>query len=290
MQPIVLKNRSLNGAHLEATFLPDIGMNMISYKKDDIQIIDQSTKAAFEERNAGLGALIGPHFHRRRAQCVPKIKDESLFPHIARVKAKGITDPFSHGIARYAPWKAHQEGNKVIAELSGKDSWNGIPLAELEGQDFKMTFSSTLEPEGLKLHLSVVSATDSVVGIHYYYHLQEGPSQVISRVQDTFLCNGENKPLLPSWQVDADKTLFFDLAEACDYTFYPYPNLSSGEILLKTAAYTLLTKYKAPSQENGWQLYHPEGASFVCIEPVSAKDPRHPNLTVSSLEIMLSIL
>lgn len=43
------------------------------------------------------------------------------------------------------------------------------------------------------------------------------------------------------------------------------------------------------SEENCWQLYHPEGASFVCIEPISSQDPRHPNLSVSAISIRLAI-
>lgn len=290
MEPIILKNTTLQQEPLEAIFLPDKGMNMISFRKGAIEVIDQSTKALFDERFAGLGALIGPHFHRRRAACVPPVKDEQLFPHIARVKAKGVADPFSHGIGRYAPWKATATPTRVQAVLSGKDLWNGVPLAELEGQEFTMTFAAELLPTGLKINLSVVSATDSIVGIHYYYHLPKGTGRVTSRVQESFLDNSEKKSLPTEWQVDAEYSLTFDLSQSADYTFFPYPERSGGVITLDAGDYTLVTKYSAQSQENGWQLYHPQGASYVCIEPVSAKDPRHPNLTVSSLEITLSIL
>jgi hypothetical protein len=290
MEPIILKNTTSKQEPLEAIFLPDKGMNMISYKRGGIEVIDQSTKVLFDERFAGLGALIGPHFHRRRAAIVPQVKNEELFPHIARVKAKGVADPFSHGIGRYALWKATFTPTKVEAKLTGKDLWNGVPLAELEGQEFTMTFIAELLPFGLQINLSVVSSTDSIVGIHYYYHLPQGTGRVISKVQDSFLDNSQNKPLPPEWQKDFGKGLNFDLAQPADYTFFPYPDKSGGVITLEAGEYILITKYTAQSQENGWQLYHPEGASYVCIEPVSAKDPRHPNLTVSSLEITLSII
>lgn len=290
MDQIILRNKNQNLEPLEAIFLPEKGMNMISFKKGNVQIIDQSTMNLFEERFAGLGALIGPHFHRRRAPSLPAIKDESLFPHIARVKAKGISDPFSHGIGRYAPWKAEATENEIKATLSGKDQWNGVPLSELEGQDFKMTFSAKLLQEGLLLNLSVVSSTDSVIGIHYYYHLPEGKGKIISHVQGHFLDSGQKKTLLPEWNVGFDHKLSLDLSLPVDYTFFPFLEKSKGSIRLETEQYTLVTEYLAQSQENSWQLYHPEGASFVCIEPLSAQDPRHPNLTVSSLEIKLSIL
>ncbi len=287
-QPITLISKSSSGESLQAIFLPDKGMNMISYKLGNIEVIDPSTQALFEERYAGLGALIGPHFHHRNPAIIPPVKQENLFPHIARLKANGINEPFSHGIGRYAPWKATADSQKVSAILTGKDLWNGVPLSELEGQNFTMQFTAELCPEGLKLKLSVVSDTDSVVGIHYYYHLPKGKGAVISKVQKHYI-DGIKKPLPSEIPLDDLQEMRFDLNQPADFTFYPFPNLLEGEIILDAIDYRLVTHYSSRSQENAWQLYHPKGASFVCIEPVSAQDPRHPNLTASSLEILLSI-
>ena len=76
-----------------------------------------------------------------------------------------------------------------------------------------------------------------------------------------------------------------------DNTFHPFPHPLNGTIILELDAidYRLTTKYSSPSQENSWQLYHPKGASFVCIEPLSAQDIRHPNLTTSNILITLQI-
>jgi hypothetical protein len=290
MQPIILENQTHEGIPLQATFLSDKGMNLISFKKGDIEVIDQSTHSLFEERFAGLGALIGPHFHRRRAESVPKISDESLFPHIARVRAKGIQDPFSHGIARYAPWKAESTSTKVKAVLTGKDQWNGVALSALEGQNFKVEFIAELKPNGLFLILSIVSDTDSLVGIHYYYALPDGKGRVIAKVQEQFREEGMLKPIPPNWNFDSQHQLVFDLNQEADYTFRPYPNPLESSILLETNRYSLRTTYQCVCEENCWQLYHPQGASFVCIEPLSSQDPRHPNLSVSSLHIQLEIL
>ena len=287
MNPIIIKQRSALGVPLEATFLPEQGMNLISYKLGDLEVIDESTRTFFEERYAGLGALIGPHFHHRKV--IPAVKDESLFPHIARVKAKGIAEPFSHGIARYAPWKAESSENKVKAILTGKDLWNGVPLADLEGQNFTMNFEAEMTEQGLNIKLSVVSDTDSIVGIHYYYRLPKGQGKVISQIQNYYLQDGKRLPLKSDWKVDAQQKAQFDLVSAFDNTFYPFPNPLESKIILDTKEYKLVTTYKCRSQENCWQLYHPQGASFVCIEPLSAQDPRHPNLTVSSLDINLEI-
>lgn len=290
MPAIVLEHRTKEGEHLQATFLPDQGMNLSSLKKGNLEIIDQSTRYLFDERYAGLGALIGPHFHHRQPGVIPVIKDEALFPHIARVKAKGIQEPFSHGIARYAPWKAEATSNSIKAGLSGKDTWNGVHLSELEGQNFNMTMDVHLKEEGLFLTLSVVSDTASLAGIHYYYALPQGKGRVISHIQNQVVINGELQPIPSDWEFDAQQRLIFDLQKEADFTFYPYPNLLKGHILLETDEYQLHTRYDCPCAENCWQLYHPKGASFVCIEPISSQDPRHPNLTASSLNIHLEII
>ena len=81
MEPVILKN-----SLYEALFLPEKGMNLTSLKYKNIEVIEQSTKTLFEERYAGLGSLIGPHFHMRPSSRIPPIKDESPFPHIAKIK------------------------------------------------------------------------------------------------------------------------------------------------------------------------------------------------------------
>ena len=287
---IILTSQALDGQELRAVFLPEKGMNCISFKKGELEVIDQSTVSLFEERFAGLGALIGPHFHRRKTEVLPKIENESLFPHIARVKAKGVADPFSHGIARYAPWQAEATQTKIKAAISGKDMWNGVSLSSLEGQNFKMNFNVELTPKGLVLELDVVSDTDSLVGIHYYYHLPKNRGKVISSVQAFYVDQGEKKPVNSAWIEDGKPMLSFDLQEnEADYTFFPYPDPLNGKIILDAETYKLVTSYSCKSQENSWQLYHPKGASFVCIEPLSSQDPRHPNLSVSSLRIALEI-
>lgn len=289
MNPIVLKNTTSSGELLEASFFPEKGMNMISFKKGNVEVMDQGTRELFEERYAGLGALIGPHFHHRKKETIPVIKDESLFPHIARIRAKNISEPFSHGIARYAPWKFEATATRIRAEITGKDTWNGVPLAELEGQNFKMTYVAELTPTRLEIELSVVSDADSLVGLHYYYHLPNGKGTIKSRIQNTLLEQSIAKPIPQSWNFSEQHQLVLPLDQAIDNTFFPFPDPLEGRIYLETETYQLLTTYQCASQENSWQLYHPAGATFVCIEPLSAQDPRHPNLTVSSLRVQLQI-
>lgn len=288
---VTLRCEAHDGQILEAQFLPESGMNLASYRKGNTQIIDQSTLSLFQERYAGLGALIGPHFHRRSPSILPLIKDENLFPHIARVHAKGVQDPFSHGIARYAPWKVLEESpQRLRAVLSGKDVWNGVSVAELEGQNFTMSYEAVLSSDGLHLQLSIVSDTDSLVGFHFYYALPQGRGTVEAQVKDVYLDQGHPKNIPADWPYQAEsRKLTWDLSQPADYTFHPALQALEGNILLDAISYRLKLFYRSPSQENSWQLWRPEGASFVCVEPLSAQDPRHPNLTVSSLALQLQI-
>lgn len=292
MDEIVLKNVAEDGTPLQVTYLPGKGMNMVSYKKGDIEVIDPSTAPLFEERFAGLGPLIGPHFHKRKPEILPKISQEELFPHIARVRAKnGGVDPFSHGVGRYAPWTYEATENSVKAVLTGKDEWNGIALKDIENQDFTMKFDAELLPDGLHLELSVVSDSDSLVGIHYYYHLPQGKGTVSSGVQNKFIAIDKTLPIPGDWDYDlTSQELNFSLNNEADFTFHPFPDPTKGEVLLDAGDYQLKTSFVSDSEECCFQLWHPRDASFVCIEPVSAYNPRSLSLSVSSIKIHLEII
>lgn len=271
---------------LAAHFLPEKGMNLLSFKKGDIEAIDQQTQALFEQRYAGLGAMIGPHFHQRSV--VPPWPSETLFPHLAFVKAKGGRDPFSHGIGRYAPWRVlSQTPSSLCAALSGDDCWKGIPLKELEGQDFDMTYEATLTEAGLKISLSVTSPHPSIVGLHTYYAFN-GPSQVTSSVQNCYNDGGTFKPIPSTWNYDNSQLQFF-LPQVADYGFVAAPDPGHGEICLETSSHSIRVQYWGDPKESSWQLWHPEGGTFVCIEPLSAHNPRHCQQRSSHIEILISI-
>ena len=261
---IILKN-----SVYQATFLPEQGMNLISFRKGDIEAIDQQTWPLFEERSAGLGALIGPHFHHRKV--IPAVPQQEKFPFIAGLLEKGVHEPFSHGIARYAPWKYKATETMIEGKLTGKDLWNDVPLAVLEGQQFSLQFKAELTSEGLFMDYSVVSETDSLVGFHYYYGLVKGEGIIKADTQEHR--NMEIALQGTEW----------------DHTFHQAVNPRFGKIELETGGYRVSVGYSCVSQENSWQLYHPKGASYVCIEPLSAKNPHHTNLTVSALKQHLQV-
>ncbi|MCC5831624.1 MAG: hypothetical protein JJU12_01080 [Chlamydiales bacterium] len=276
----------LKAGSYSVVFLPNKGMNFISLKKGEIEVLDQATRELFEARYAGLGAMIGPHFHQRKV--IPPIRDKEHFPHLAKVKGN---DPFSHGIGRYAPWNVEfSSENQIRAVLKGEDKWQGITLKELEGQDFNMQYEATLTDEGLEINLSVCGETESLVGLHTYYALANGMGRVKARVRDEYNDQGRVQAIPSTWNYGEDHMLLFPLTEPADYGFRPYPDPLHGMMELETETHAVRVLYWCDNEENSIQLWHPEGGSFVCMEPLSAKDPRKPRLTVSSLKILISVL
>ncbi|GAB5412154.1 MAG: hypothetical protein ChlgKO_12680 [Chlamydiales bacterium] len=258
-----MKIVELENGPFKAKFAPECGMNLLSFSRDGVEIIDQNTKELFEQRFAGLGALIGPHFHHRQAFEIPTDFDVAPFPHIQRIKT---AEPFSHGIARYVPWAYDSCSTQIKAVLKSSDEVAGIPLRKLEGFDFEMHLEATMMPWGLLFHYSVESEKPSVIGFHTYYALDDAPAVVITDDKKEISING-----------------------AFDTNFHPKDPLVENRILLNTKNYSLHLFYECPSQENSWQLFHPEGASYVCIEPLSAKNPRKPVNCTSQLEVKLEI-
>ena len=257
----------LLSGELKAIFDPEKGMNLLSYSKGGLEVIDPATDSLFRERFAGKGALIGPHFHQRPKARVKPISNPSAFPHLKFME--GRPDPFSHGIARYVPWKFEADQTSIRAKLSGKDLYQEMKLADIEGQNFELDFRATLT-DRLHIEYSVVSDTDSVVGLHTYYRLVNGKGVVRSKVKE--------EPF----------DLALELDKPYDLNFHPF-RPREGSIALETIDYSLAIEYKAPSEEISWQLFHPQGATFVCLEPISAYNPRSPHLTSSSIEVNIEI-
>lgn len=286
---VSLRTEAADGQPLVATFVPSKGMNLISFRKGEIEAIAQSTWGEFEERSAGLGALIGPHFHHRPDHAISEVPHEERFPHIARVRAKGVKEPFSHGIGRYAPWTYVATSTEIHATLSGQDLWNGVELSRLEGQSFHMHYRIHLAPDGLHLELSVTSERPSVVGFHTYYDLVDGKGSVTSQVQNKCRDHDEWRPIPATWDYRNDGLLVFPVDEAVDLGFQPPSDRRTGEIVLLTGDHRVRVRYGSDTQDHSWQLWHPKGKPFVCIEPVSAVDPRDPSRTSSTVTAHLQI-
>lgn len=286
METLTIVGQTPGHRPIEAVFSPDKGMNMVSLKIGGHQLIDQSTKPLFDERAAGLGALIGPHFHHRPPEAIVPLKDPSLFPHLAVLRERGITEPFSHGIARYVPWKVvHVTTSSITAELSGSMNYRGVLIKELQGFDFQMTFKAAISEKGISIDLQISGEKPSVVGLHYYYLLKDNQGIVSSQVASAL-----RDKALPAELIYNENTqrMTYNCDKPCDWGFIPYPHAKMGWVDFRTGGLKAVVRYVAPA-DSSWQMWRPEGASFVCIEPLSTRDPRHPTARVNGLMACIEV-
>lgn len=292
METVVLSNYDSENKPLKAIFAPEQGMNLLSYKRGDLEVIEQSTKREFEERYAGLGPLIGPHFHTHTSYILPSTIDKTLFPHIQIVEETHRPDPFSHGIARYAPWNYVHSGTQIKGELHGNDLWNGIPLSELEGQDFELHFEARLLSSGLFIKYSITSEKPSMIGLHYYYALANNTGHVRAHVKDQYNDQGKIvKPIPKEWLSGKEGLLNYHLNRDTDFGFLPIEEEHEYKVVLETEGYAIHTHFLSPNgKELQFQIYHPKNAPFCCIEPMTAKEPRKPKRNHSILECKIEIL
>lgn len=282
---------SSDGA-LKATFDPEKGMNMVEFSWQGKSILDPSTKSLFLERSAGLGALIGPHFHHRKEEDIPPLKDPELFPFFEKLQKKGEKEMFSHGLARYVPWKVTQkEASLIQATLSSEDSYKGHLLKELEGYDFELHFQARMRQNILNIEYEFEAEKPSVIGLHYYYALEHQKGRVVSLVGPKYHHPKGWRPIEPAWLQGPTQLDFkIDPLVDADFGFCPENSLGKGsQIKLVLSDYTVQIDYETDSEENAWQLYHPKGAPYVCLEPLTAHNPREASLEKGRLSVQIKI-
>lgn len=281
MDQLVTIKYSSNGKQLEATFQPNHGLNLKSFKCDGKELIDQSDKHL-------NGLLIGPHFDNRKRELLQGLKKDPVIETFIKSREdEGLSDPFQNGICRYVPWKVESnDSTKLKAILTGKENWNETPLATIEGQQFKLYFEAEMTQEGLWVKLSSVGDSDTVIGIDYRYALSRGEGYIESLIKDHYYDNGILKKVEDILNGQTEH-LSWDLKQPADFAFLP-SRATHGAIVLKTEEYELHTQYRCSNQENCWHLWKPVNASYVSIRPLSAQNPWRPNLTVNSIEILLS--
>lgn len=287
----ILKNQALDGEPLEAIYAPEKGMNLISYRKGKVNVIDQNMLPLFEKWCSSLGALIGPHFQEQLSP-PPVPSDHPPFPHIALMKAQGKGDLFPNGIARYVPWSYIQSETQIQAELKGSDLYHGFPLKVFEGQDFHMKYMARLLSEGLFISLSIRSERPSLVGLHYAYAFS-GKGNLQGEVQNTYQKEKTWKELPPSW-LDEQKThLTLPLTQRADFGFLPalkHQTDHAYHLNLNTESYSLHFEYNTASDsEISFHLFREENGTSVYITPLSAQLPLFPKLKESTLEVKLGI-
>lgn len=290
MAEVTLTNYDSENHKLTAVFDPDRGMALLSLKRGDLEVIQQETKNDFDLKRSGLGPLIGPHFHIHTQYELPTFIDESLFPHIALMRKTGKKDVFSHGIARYAPWKYRASETQIQGELHGSDQWQGVQLSDLEGQDFQMTFQARLLTNGLFIKYSVKSEKPSMLGLHYYYAIHNKAGKVYAQVEPQYNDQGKIHPLPKEWTDGKKGHLSYDLSQESDYGFIPLEQQNEYKVRMETGTHALHIHFLTPNaEEKQFQIYSPKDADFVCVEPMTAKEPRKPQLKHSMLECKIEI-
>lgn len=277
MQKIELKNQTSSGEPLLATFSPEEGMALLNYSRGEQQVVGATSR------------IIGPHFGDRNPKTIPRRQDITSWPEVQAMHEEKHEDPFYNGIARYAPWKVETGENHLTAILSGKDAWNSIPLAELEGQPFIMRMDVTLTREALEIDLSVVADSDALVGLEYLFALPNGSGRLHADVWDSYLERMTEKPLPEKWRPLARNVLSLDLSEPVEAIFHPFPDRTSSDIHLETPNYQLHVRYRCKNAENCWLLHKSKGSPIVRLAPMAAKYPYRPSLTVNALHIALAI-
>lgn len=288
MEKVFLQHKAENEDLVSAVFSPSHGMNLLNFSIGDKEFIDQSTKGDFEKRFGGLGPLIGPHFYHREESIIPKL-DTKVLPFMNNLSPSQLKDPLSHGIGRYCHWNYTSTSSSIKAEIAGMDTMNGQTLASIEGFDFALLYKCKLTKRGLEIDYSCESVDHtSTIGLHYYLSLPKGDSFVQMDCKDTYNDLGSVKNIPDHWKKNGQ--MHFPLSEPSDYSFWPNTTNNSGSCILVTPEYSLKISYKASSEEHSLQLYHPKDSSFVCIEPVSAIDPRNPQGNKHKLHVTMELL
>lgn len=287
-----LKHKSEDGQDLVATYDPAKGMNLVHFSKGGNPVIDPKTTELFYERMAGLGALIGPHFHHRPDNEIPPLPDENLFPFIKKILEKGGKEVFSHGIARYVPWHFKGDASSIEASLFSEDRYKGVKLEELEGQTFEMHYKAELKRDGLHIDYSFTKEHPGVIGLHYYYRLEKDRGIILSEVGPNYHSAKGWQPIESSW-LESKSNMHFQINPDVDADFGFRPkeeDALENRITLKTDSHSVEINYHCSSEENAFQVYHPKGASYVCIEPVTAKNPREAKLENGHLKVHIKII
>ncbi len=288
-QNFVISSLAANGQELTAEFNPEGGMNLLRFRLGGCELIDPATQPLYDERFAGLGALIGPHFHHRSSSQLPPPQDRSLFKHFANLEPWGQVEPFSHGIIRYVPWKVKDCGADYLrAEINGNMLYKNIPLKVLEGQDFAAEYFAQVTPTGLFIDFQLEGENPSVIGFHYYYRKPKGNATVRSQVLPGYRSDKQIDTFPAAWTYDQKSgDIQIPIEGAFDFGFLP-KKPHEATITLITEEYQLNIHSQSMFEGHSWQLYHPENASFICIEPLSANVPRQPKGKIGALQVMLS--
>jgi hypothetical protein len=188
-------------------------------------------------------------------------------PHYGAHKPSLAEQTLEHGSVRYAPWHiVDSTEHSLRAEITGDAIWQDRQLADWQGQKFKMTYQAHLNAHGLTIACSVVGETDTLIGIDYPWLLPAGICSL--RVH-----SGEKTSHFNVQGTGSQTTSLNLSTEPWHKLLDPSPTPLGADISLVTPQYEIQVSY-----------------SYVAIQPMTAQDPLHPNLTVSSLHVAITFV
>ena len=231
-------------------------MSLVAFTVGGVSVLDESRQQQFLDIRKGLGPLIVPHFGAGPFR--PDVGLGSI-PHVARLKALGVEDPFQHGVGRYSAWTFEADGEQVRGTIDGNTRLAGIPLADLEGFGFEAAVTYELDAEGLKITFDLAGEKPVAGGIHFYYDL-------VNRQTALAELSVEEAP-------SDDQALRLDFRGAHNKGYHARGTRDSCTHRLTTDRYTLDTTVPVRGQASqtfdSVILFSPEGQQFACVEPIS---------------------
>jgi len=197
-----------------------------------------------------------------------------------------IVGPHLNSDCPKAPWNAEQDQRGISATQTGEEVWNQTSLTQLEGQNFKLHSTASLEGDKLRIFHSVVSDTDSLVGNQFHLRLPNGMNRLELDAKDRFYDAGK----LAHFERSSEGRITLPLDSDLDVGMHPYLNPIEGTIRLITQDYEAEVGFQSTNQESCWYIQYQKGNPYVSVGAVSSQNPWKPNLTVSSINLSLRIL
>ncbi len=280
LNPVILSDDS---GMLQAVVLPGEGMTLSSLQLDGIEAICQDRAREYQACRKGFGPLIGPHFNQRVQLPAAALENPGRWPQAAALAQLGIRDIWQHGVARYVPWDYTVMPDGIRASLTGRRRLAGILLRDIQGGDFELRLEMRIDGASLRIHYTAEADFPPVIGLHYYYELPDDRGRVRAPVTGWMQPHQPAVAIPAAWMDAAGRRLELELDRELDHVF----PLRPGPIELETSTHRVWT-----IPEMGVQslvVFHPGPNGWVCVEPLSAANPRQPSGTRAEMALTIRL-
>lgn len=249
------KIETLSKGDTEIQVAPEMGLSLVRFVYRGADILDMSTEEDFTKLRKGLGPLILPHFNQFAS--VPEV-ETARFPHVEELKKRGVKHPFQHGVGRYVPWEWSADTFRVTGTLSSGQTHEGVRLYDLAGYAFDATVTYEVLDNGLRLGFAISGDEPVALGEHFYLATLDDSRATVD-LPDCF----EGGPRR------------IELAEPIDSVFPVKADTQPqmAECTVTTPGHEVVVRFPVASASDehfeSVVVFSPQGASFVCVEPVS---------------------